>query len=255
MPKTVATNEKKDSPARIRINPNAVIRREAISEDHHCVIVDEFLLNPRELIDFAAAHAGEFTTSKSHYPGLITEVNADAMTDIYRFICFRMTKQFPFLRSSLRLSSFLSMATLQANELTAVQRICHTDAALNSGRAPYAALLYLFEDENLGGTSFFEYKKKYELLKTVEALGEEDPDKARNFLLDNFPTFRKPACYMTDSNEIAELVCTIPPRFNRLIFYSGMVPHNAAITAPELLSNDARTGRLTLNVFADVLPK
>jgi hypothetical protein len=240
---------------RIRINSSAVIRREAISEDSHCVIVDDFLLDPHELIEFAAEHAAEFSKAKSYYPGLFMGVNEDAMTDIYRFIRFRMTKQFPFLRSSLRLSSFLSMVTLQPNELLAVQRICHTDAELDSSRVPYAALLYLFDDERLGGTSFFEYKKKYKLLKKVEALDYEDPDKARAYLLENFPTFRKPACYMTGSNEIAKLVHTIPPRFNRLIFYSGRIPHNAAITAPELLSGDVRTGRLTLNIFADVLPQ
>jgi len=239
----------------IRVNSHAGIRREAISEDHHCVIVDDFLCDPNELIDFAADHAREFSRAKSYYPGIFLGINEDAMTDIYRFIRFRMTKQFPFLRSSLRLSSFLSMVTLLPNELSAVQRICHTDAELDSGRVPYAALLYLFDDEGLGGTSFFKYKKKYELLKNVEALGSEDPEKARNYLLDNFPTFRKPARYMTESNEIAKLVCTIPPRFNRLIFYSGRIPHNAAISAPDLLSNDVRTGRLTLNIFADVLPK
>ena len=240
---------------KIRVNSNAVIRREVISEDHHCVIVDDFLRDPHELIDFAADHAREFSKAKSFYPGIFLSINEEAMTDIYRFIRFRMTKQFPFLRSSLRLSSFLSMVTLKPNELSAVQRICHTDAELNPGRVPYAALLYLFDDENLGGTSFFEYKKKYELLKNVEALGSKDPDKARNYLLDNFPTFRKPACYMTKSNEIAKLVRTIPSRFNRLLFYSGRIPHNAAISAPDLLSNDVRTGRLTLNIFADVLPK
>ncbi len=76
-----------------------------------------------------------------------------------------------------------------------------------------------------------------------------------DFLQEHFPTYRKPACYMTGLNEIAELLCTIPARFNRLVFYSGNVPHSAAITAPELLSSDTRKGRLTLNIFADVLPK
>lgn len=240
---------------KIKVDSNADIRREAISENHHCVVVDDFLCDPHELIDFAADHAREFSRAKSYYPGIFLRVSDDAMTDIYRFIRFRMTKQFPFLRSSLRLSSFLSMVTLLPNELSAVQRICHTDAELEPGRVPYAALLYLFDDERLGGTSFFRYKKKYQLLKNVEALDSEDPEKARNYLLDNFPTFREPARYMTESNEIAKLVYTIPPRFNRLLFYSGRIPHNAAISAPDLLSNDVRTGRLTLNVFADVLPK
>lgn len=240
---------------RIRINTGARIRREAISEEHHCVIVDDFLQNPRELIEFAARNAVEFSTAKSYYPGLFMDVNEHAMTDFYRFIRFQMTKHFPFLRGNLKLSTFLSMVTFRPDELSALQRMCHTDPAPDPGRTPYAALLYLFENEELGGTSFFNYWKKHKLLKEVEAIDREEPDKAHEFLLENFPTFRNRAKYMTESNEIAELLCTIPARFNRMIFYSGRIPHSAAITAPELLSKDCRKGRLTLNVFADVLPK
>jgi len=240
---------------RIRINTGASIRREAISEDHHCVIVDDFLQNPRELVEFAAHNAGQFSTAKSHYPGLFVDFNDDAMTDVYRFIRSKMTKHFPFLRGDLRLTSFLSIVTLQPDELSALQRMCHTDPTPDPNRTTYAALIYLFENEKLGGTGFFNYWKKHDLLKEVEAMDREEPDKAHEFLLDNFPTFRKRAKYMTESSEIAELLCTIPARFNRMIFYSGQIPHNAAITAPELLSKDCRKGRLTLNVFADVLPK
>ena len=239
----------------IRINTGASIQRKAISKDHYCVIVDDFLQNPHELIEFAARQTGEFSIAKSYYPGLFVDVDNDAMTDIYRFIRSQMTKHFPFLRGNLKLSTFLSMVTFRPDELSAVQRMCHTDSAPDPSRKPYAALVYLFENEELGGTSFFNYRKKYELLKEVEAIGREEPDKALKFLLENFPTFRKDASYMTESNEIAELLCTIPARFNRMIFYSGQIPHSAAITAPGLLSKDVRKGRLTRNVFADVLPK
>jgi len=92
-------------------------------------------------------------------------------------------------------------------------------------------------------------------MQQAYAIENEDPDKATAFLQKRFPTYREPGRYMTESNEIAELLCTIPARFNRLVFYSGIVPHSAAITAPELLSNDIRAGRLTLNLFADVLPR
>lgn len=37
--------------------------------------------------------------------------------------------------------------------------------------------------------------------------------------------------------------------------YWGGVPHSGSTVAPELLSTDVRKGRLTLNVFASVLPK
>jgi hypothetical protein len=240
---------------KFQINSGADIRREAISEDHHCVIVDDFLQDPRELVEFAASKAAQFSAANSHYPGIFIEVNDEAMTEIYRFIRSKMTKHFPFLRGDLKLSTFLSIVTLLPDELSALQRMCHTDPTPDSSRTTYAALLYLFENEELGGTSFFNYWKKHKLLEKVETMELEDPDKAHEFLLRNFPTFRNPAKYMTESNEIAELLRTIPAQFNRMIFYSGQIPHNAAITAPEQLSRDCRTGRLTLNVFADVLPK
>jgi hypothetical protein len=239
----------------IRINTNAKIRRQAIAGDQYCVIVDDFLHNPHEIVEFAAGHAGEFSMpERGNYPGPLLRVEGDAMTDIYRFIRSKMTKHFPFLRGNMRLWTFLSMATIQADKLSHRQRICHTDPTSAADRRCYAALVYLFENADLGGTGFYRWKES-ELVLKAKALEREDPGKSLVFLQEHFPTYRKSARYMTGSNEIAELLCTIPARFNRLIFYSGTMPHSAAITAPELLSEDFRKGRLTLNVFADVLPK
>jgi hypothetical protein len=239
----------------IRVNTNASIQREAISGDGHCLIVDDFLQDPHGLIEFAARNAASFSKARSYYPGMYVDLNDDAMAEIFRYIRFHMTKHFPILRGNMRFSSFLSMITFRPDELSTLQRMCHTDPAPDPDRVPYAGLLYLFDNERLGGTGFYRYWKKHEMLKEVEAIAEKNPDKAHEFLLKNFPTFRKPAKYMTESNEIAELLCTIPARFNRMIFYSGQIPHSAAITAPQLLSENVQQGRLTLNVFADALPK
>jgi len=237
----------------IRINTNASIRREAISEDRYCVVIDDFLQDPDALVEFAAHHAGDFSVPKSQYPGLLYRIDDIAMTDVYRFIRTKMTKNFPFLRDDMKMWTNFSMVTLQPDELSTFQRLCHSDLLSGPGRMSYAALIYLFENENLGGTGFYRWKK-LELMKKAQGIEREDPDKANAFLQEHFPTYREPACYMTASNEIAELLCTIPARFNRMVFYSGQVPHSGAITAPELLSKDFRKGRLTLNVFADVLP-
>ncbi|MCH9005844.1 MAG: hypothetical protein IH838_11205 [Proteobacteria bacterium] len=239
----------------IRINTDAEIRREEISEDQYCVIVDDFLQDPHELVDFAVSQASEFSMpERGNYPGPLFRVDGDAMTVIYQFIRSKMTKQFPFLRGKMSLWTFLSMATMRPDKLSHRQRICHTDPTSAPDRTCYAALVYLFDNEGLGGTGFYRYREP-ELVRKAKTIEREDPGKARAFLQEHFPTYREPARYMTESNEIAELLCTIPARFNRLIFYSGNVPHSAAITAPELLSTDIRKGRLTLNVFADVLPK
>ena len=239
---------------RIRINADAEIRRQVISDDQDCVIVDDFLQDPHKIIEFAARHADEFSIPERGYPGRLLDVNDDAMADIYSFIRSKMTRHFPFLRGGISLWTYLSMVTLQPDELANRQRFCHADPNPSPGRTVYAALVYLFENEDLGGTGFYRWRK-LELMQKAMAIENDDPDKGLAFLQENFPTFRKPARYMTGSNEIAELLCTIPARFNRLIFYSGEVPHSGAIDAPELLSNDFREGRLTLNCFANALPK
>ena len=240
---------------KFRINTDATIRRESISEDQDCVIVDDFLQDPHELVEFAAHRTGEFSMpERGNYPGPLFRVGGDAMTDIYGFIRSKMTKHFPFLRGSMVLWTFLSMATTRPDKLSHRQRICHTDPTSAPDRRCYAALVYLFENEGLGGTGFYRWREP-ELVLKAKTIEREDPGKGLAFMQEHFPTYRKPARYMTRSNEIAELLCTIPARFNRLVFYSGDVPHSAAITAPELLSTDIRKGRLTLNVFADVLPK
>ncbi len=238
----------------IRTNTDASVRREAISENHDCVIVDEFLQDPHKIVEFAAQHADKFSIAESYYPGVQFDVDDGVMTDIYRFIRSKMTKHFSFLRGGMELWTNLSMVTLQPDELSIKQRLCHTDPDTSPERVNYAAILYLFENVDLGGTGFYRWKD-FEMLQKANAIELIDSEKAHAFLQENFATFREPACYMTESNELAERLCTIPARFNRMIFYSGDVPHSGAITAPELLSSDFRTGRLTLNLFASVLPR
>ncbi len=242
---------------RIRINTDASMRRHAIYEDYDCVIADDFLQDPLEIVEFAAHHADEFSipeSDKSDYPGLLLGVDDDAMTDIYHFIRSKMTKRFPFLRGGMNILTYLSMVTLQPYELSIKQRLCHTDPSTSPDRANYAAVMYLFENEGLGGTSFYRWKD-YDLLQKANAIELEDSEKALAFLQKHSATYREPSRYITGSNEIAELLYTIPARFNRLVFYSGDVLHSAAIAAPELLSNDFRKGRLTLVCFVSALPK
>lgn len=238
----------------IRINPEAEIRREKLSEVHHCLIVDDFLLSPQEIVNFSCNNADEFSIPDRSYPGLLFDVNDDAMTEIYRFIRRKMTQYFPFLKGGMRLSTYLSMVTMQPDELSSLQRLCHTDPRQSPDRRNYAALVYLFENKALGGTGFYRWKN-IELMQQATAIEQDDAEKGMAFLQEHFPTFRQPPSYMTGSNEIAELIAMIPARFNRLIFYSGDIPHGAAISEPELLSNDFRSGRLTLNCFASVLPR
>jgi hypothetical protein len=238
----------------IRVNSELVLRREPIGGDAFCVVVDDFLANPGMLVEYAAEHPSEFAHPNVGYPGVQIRINDDAMIEIFRFIRSQMSKHYGFMRGQIGIRSLLSLVTLPAEKLSLLQRICHVDPNPDRGRAKYAALVYLFADERLGGTSFYRWRNEALVWEGRELL-RRDAAKGEAFFRQHFATFREAPRYMTESNEVAERLCTIPPRFNRFVFYSGDIPHSSAIAAPELLSDDPRQGRLTLNLFFSVLPK
>jgi hypothetical protein len=238
----------------IRINPDAHPRRERISENAYCIVVDDFLTNPDALVEFAANHPADFGNPNIGYPGVQMRVNDDAMKEVFRFVRSSMSRQYSFMRAKIGIRSLLSMATWPAERLESMQRICHVDHNPDPNRATFGGLVYLFHDERLGGTSFYKWRDEALVWKCL-ALLRDDVGKGEEFLKQHFETFRDSPRYMTESNDVAELLCTVPARFNRFVFYPGDMPHSAAIATPELLSNDTTKGRLTLNLFFSVLPK
>lgn len=238
----------------IRLNPSAEIRRQDIADDAFCVIVDDFLEDPDALIDFAADNAEQFSMPERSYPGMMMRLETAALADFDRFVRNRMGRTFSFLRSNASLSTGLSMVTLKPEELTNYQRLCHTDPRSDMSRRNYAALVYLYENEALGGTAFYRLKRPDIVYRALE-LDMQDPAAASAFLAEHTEVFRQPPCYISTSNELVELVHVVQPRFNRFVFYSGEIAHSAHITSPELLTRNFRKGRLTLNCFASVVPK
>jgi len=105
-----------------------------------------------------------------------------------------------------------------------------------------AMVLYLFQDERFGGTSFFRPKlPAHEItalehaLRRAQAGGAAVPD--------------VPPTYAIGSTRYFEKVLTVEPRYNRAIFYNGEIFHSGHIHMPELMVDDPRTGRLTANAF------
>ncbi len=237
----------------LSLNPDAAIDVRTIGNDDTCVIVDNFLKYPESVIEYAEKHSDQFAVPPKTYPGLVAEVDADAVSEVYRYVKSTMSRYFPFLRGGLNLSPMLSMVTLKADELSNLQRLCHSDPRTHKGQANYAGLVYLFEDESLGGTGFYRWRDRPTMEKAT-ALESQNPAAALKFLQGQYPSFREAPCYITESNEIAELIDVIPAKFNRWVFYSGDLPHSAYISAPEKLSSDFRKGRLTFCSFASVVP-
>ena len=215
----------------LELNPQAAIRREQISANDFCVVVDDFLKEPNALVEYASRHPGEFSHPNVGYPGVQIRVNDDAMTEIFRFVRSRMSRLFGFMRGRIGIRSLLSLLTSPAGQLSPMQRICHIDPNADAGCAKFAALVYLFGDERLGGTSFYRWRNEELVWEGCRSLLRRDASQGEHFLKQHFATFREPPRYMTESNDVAELLYTVPARFNRFVFYSGDTPHTGAIAA------------------------
>jgi len=237
----------------IRLNPDLRIQERRIGDDARCVVVDDLLAEPDSLIELAVQRAGRFRTHSIGYPGLTLDLEPELLKDFHRFILRRMGGIFGFLRGGATLATGLTMTTRKPEDLTTFQRLCHTDPRDLRGRRKFAALVYLFTDESLGGTAFYRWRKPEIVYRALE-LEQADPRAALELLAEHSSVFREAPRYSTASNDLAELVEVIPARFNRFVFYSGEMPHSGHITAPERLTTDFRRGRLTLNCFASVVP-
>lgn len=243
-----------DNPSLIRINKDARFEMQQLESGDSVAVIDGFLLEPDALRRYAVENRGKFYMPPKSYPGVVLDIDGGPMQDIYRFIRSELSKVFSFYRGDAQFESMLSMTTVQPDELSNLQRLCHSDPPPKRNRRNYAFVLYLFQNEALGGTGFYRWKEKEAIIEAT-ALESTNPDAARDFLEERFESYRKPPHYITESNEIAERLHVVPARHNRLVFYSGDVPHSAQIASPELLSNDFESGRLTLNCFASVRPK
>ncbi len=242
------------APGIIRLNPDPQIRQHKICDDVFCVIVDDFLADPQSLIDYAVENAERFFIPEFGYPGVLLNLDTSVLEDFHRFILRRMGRMYSFLRSRATLGTGLSMTTFRPEQLSTFQRLCHIDPRTEVGRRQYAALVYLYANEDLGGTAFYRWKQPEVMMRALE-LESQDPAAAAEYLAERTLVFREPPCYITSSNELVELIDVVPARFNRFVFYSGEIPHSGHIASPELLSEDFRRGRLTLNCFANVFPR
>lgn len=225
-------------------NPNATINIVPLFDGHNCIVIDDFLREPQTLVNFAMSKRAHFRYDADNYfPGLEMDLGREFALSLEQYFSLKMRRYFN-ARRQLGVACRISMTTLQVNELNALQRLCHRDAdTFPEGVGIAAAVVYLFHDAALGGTSFYRPKlsddKTRELLSNVQNASSE----ACTEILKTTPA------YLHASNDYFELMQTIPAKWNRAIFYEGTIFHAAQITQPELLSSEPNSARLALNGF------
>ncbi|WP_296950523.1 DUF6445 family protein [uncultured Massilia sp.] len=228
------------------LNPNPRVDVVPIVDGHRCVVIDDFMLEPQALVDYAARHHAHFRDDpRNYYPGPelpLAGTFAARLQD-----CFLQHVRGPLgARRLLGMSSRLSLVTRGPDQVLPAQRLPHRDAdGLPAGEGVAAMVLYLFQDERYGGTSFFrprvplpDITAMLRELKRQELAGAA-PAPALDF----------PSTFAIGSSRWFDKVLTVAPRYNRAIFYDGALFHSGDLHTPGLMVDDPLAGRLTVNAF------
>jgi hypothetical protein len=225
-------------------NPRPHIETIPIAGRHVCYVIDNALLDPDDMVDYAEAHLGRFEEAGHNaYPGPELRMPEDFSARLDQFFSEHLRQQFGVRRTE-RMYSRLAMTATPPQRLRPSQSICHIDRlSVEPQHRIVASVLYLFRDERLGGTSFYAPKHPPQIIvPLIQDSGRMDADafKAR---------YGIDTGYITASNAWFEKLLTVPARYNRIIFYEGTLFHSGEIAHPELLTRSPRTGRLSLNGF------
>lgn len=209
-----------------------------------CHVIDGALENPEAWRAFAVAARAAFRDAPHNaFPGPELRLPDAVASGLGTYFDERFRASFDGRRTE-RFYARLSMVTRTPAQLLPWQWQPHVDQLSAAPEQSVAAsVLYLFDDPTLGGTAFYRPKRPAnELLPMID-------DAARLSPAEFSAKHDVAPGYLVGSNAWFEKVASVPAAFNRLIIYSGTVFHSGEIAAPERLSDDPATGRLTLNGF------
>lgn len=226
------------------LNPRPAVHTVPLGHGAPCVVVDGALLHPEALVDLALRHRAAFEPPRHNaYPGIELPLPEAMVGCFVEHFMLHARCHLP-ARRVLAAHGRLAMVTLPPHALGPVQRVCHRDRLeASADECAVAAVLYLFHDERLGGTSFFEalYSTAETEAMMAALAGPQGEAHAAACGL--------PRGYLVDDSRFFRLAAKVPPRWNRLVWYDGGRFHNSHIAQPELLTDSPETGRLTLNLF------
>ena len=212
-----------------------------VGPGQRCHVIDDALIDPDGLVAWVDRHRFEPAEANA-YPGQLMESVPVLEQSLDGFFTAHIRARFGARRTVSRYARF-SLVTLPPQALRPGQWQCHRDRVAVAPALCAASVLYLFRDERLGGTSFYRPRGTPE--HTERMLADAQTLAAADFSA----RYGVNPGYMTTSNDHFEQTGHVPAAWNRLIFYDGGLFHSAQIEHPELLSDDARRGRLTFNGF------
>ena len=135
---------------------------------HRCIVVDDALVAPEEQRQLVIAQRAAFRpVDFNAYPGTYLPASDELVTGLDAF--FRQhIRRLGDARRSWQTQVRFSMVTMPPDALRPYQWLCHSDnAGVPAQQSIQASVLYLFDDEKLGGTSFYEARRGPDEMATL----------------------------------------------------------------------------------------
>lgn len=231
---------------RFALAPEYRVERKLVGNEREpVVVIDGLLRDPGALVDFAASAAfAPAHGPAGGYPGLRAPAPLDYVERVVRSLTPLIARAFDLGPvKPARAECFLSIVTLPPGALHPTQRRPHIDTV---DPLQFALLHYLCGPPH-GGTAFYRQ----------EATGYECVTAGRQAAFDAALAAEgddPPPGYLTGDRTGYRQTSRIDAAFDRLIVYRSLLLHSGQITAPEALSANPRTGRLTANIFVTFRP-
>jgi hypothetical protein len=225
-------------------NPKARLSLLRLGDHQQCVIMDDVLADPEGLVRLAGERRDEFRPIDGNaYPGVCLAAPDELSRSLGDFFARSVRRHFN-ARRIVSMHCRLSMVTLPPAALRPFQWLCHRDGeSIAPGQSIQASILYLFKDEQFGGTSFYEPARSVAETATLFA------DSKHMGGADFTARYGLQPGYIQHSNGYFRCLGSVPARWNRMIFYDGSMLHSGDIGTAAGCSADPLTGRLTLNGF------
>ena len=225
-------------------NPRARLNLVRLGDRQRCLVVDDAMADPASLVHFAGERRAEFQPIEGNaYPGVCRAAPEAVSRALADFFAGTVRRHFD-ARRIVRMHCRLSLVTQLPATLQPGQWLCHRDGeSIAVEQSIQASVLYLFHDERLGGTSFYEPARS--AAETAALFADSKRMDAAEFTA----RYGLQPGYIQHTNGYFRCLGSIPARWNRMIFYDGSMLHSGDIDSSTAPSSDPLAGRLTLNGF------
>jgi Family of unknown function (DUF6445) len=229
---------------RFALNPAAGLDRHLVGVEREPVIViDDALLAPDRLVDYAASQTGFTSAEAGGYPGVLAPAPLDYVETLVRQLD-------PLLRTTYGLRDVVlvdaqcsfSIVTTPPGALATAQRLPHIDT---SYPLQFAVLHYLCSGP-FGGTGFFRHVES-----GFETVGSDRAQAYRAAVDREIEAAVPPPGYLAGDGAGHVLTAAIEALWNRVVAYRSCLLHCGLIPQDMPLTADPRQGRLTANIFVN----